>query len=248
MLRHLLHVVGLFALVLTLTACPYTASDTDRPAVVPSNVQLTQERAVSGFTRVVFAAFGQLTIQQGDTESLTIRTADNLLPLIRTAISGDVLTIDVPDQVRFGGFPQATFTLTVRNVNALSLNGVGSILVQGLNSPSLSLSQEGAGTISLSGLTTDNLVVELNGTGDIAVAGSAQSQTATVSGAGNYLAGDLRSETAIVTLRGIGDMTVWATTTLNANLSGIGTLSYWGSPTITEQKDGIGGLVALGTK
>jgi hypothetical protein len=248
MLRHFLNVVGLFALVLTLTACPYTSNDSDRPAIIPSNVQLTQERAVSGFTRVVFAAFGQLTIQQGDAESLTIRTSDNLLPLIRTTISGDVLTIDVPDQVRFSGFPQATFTLTVRDVNALSLNGVGSILAQGLNSPNLNLSQEGAGTISVSGLTTDNLVVELNGTGDIAVAGTAQTQTATVSGAGNYLAGDLRSETVTVTLQGVGDVTVWATTALNANLSGVGTLNYWGSPTITEQKDGIGGLVALGNK
>jgi hypothetical protein len=248
MFRHLLSLGGLFALVLTLTACPYTSSDTDRPAIVPSNVQLTQERPVSGFSEVVFSAFGQLEIVQGASEALSIRTSDNLLPLINTRVSGSILTIDVPGQVRFAGFPQATFTLTVKDLRAISLDGIGAIQVRGLNSPNLTINKNGAGSISVAGLNAEQLLVEQNGTGDISVAGTATTQKVTSRGTGNYLANDLRSETVDASLEGIGNVTVWATTALDATLNGTGNLSYWGNPTITETKNGIGGLIALGAK
>jgi Putative auto-transporter adhesin, head GIN domain len=248
MFRFLTQALGIAALTLALTACPFTFSDGDRPAISPSSIQITQQREVSGFNRVVFSAFGTLIISQGASESLSIQTADNLMPLISANVSGGTLTIEAARGVRFSGFPQATLTLTVKDLSAISLDGVGAIQVQALQSPALTISERGAGSISLDQLATESLVIEQTGTGDLRLAGSATSQQLTLRGTGNYLAADLRSAQASVVLEGQGNATIWATESLDVRSSGAGKLSYWGAPALTQEKIGIGGVVSLGNK
>ena len=248
MSRFLTNALGYIALTLALTACPFTSADSDRPAINPSSIQLTQQREVSGFNRVVFSAFGTLIISQGDRESLSIQSADNLLPLISSSVSGGTLTIEAARGVRFSGFPQATLTLIVKDLSAISLNGIGAIQAQALNSPALTISERGAGSISLTNLTAESLVIEQTGTGDLRLSGNATSQQLTLRGTGNYLAADLRSAQTTVMLEGRGNATIWATESLAIRTSGPGKLSYWGAPTLTQEKIGIGGIVSLGNK
>ncbi len=52
---------------------------------------ITQDRSVSGFSRVELGGSGQVTITQGDQERLTVEADDNILPYIRTDVSGTTL-------------------------------------------------------------------------------------------------------------------------------------------------------------
>ena len=73
-----LKVVGLLALaVLPLCACNFTA-------VRGSGNVVTQERQVSGFDSVALSGVGEVFITQGDKESLTVETDDNLMRYIQT--------------------------------------------------------------------------------------------------------------------------------------------------------------------
>ena len=53
----------------------------------------TETRQVSGFTGIDLAGSGEVTIEQGDAESLTIEADDNVLPELTSEVSDSVLTL-----------------------------------------------------------------------------------------------------------------------------------------------------------
>src|SRR5690242_12646963 len=61
-------------------------SISDGHTVHGSGNVVTEARPVSGFDRVSVSGAGQLKVTQGDAESLTIETDDNLLPYIRSEV------------------------------------------------------------------------------------------------------------------------------------------------------------------
>ncbi len=55
---------------------------------------VTETRQVSGFNRIDLAGSGEVTIQQGDAESLTIEADDNVLPRLTSEVSNSTLKLD----------------------------------------------------------------------------------------------------------------------------------------------------------
>ena len=85
-----------FTIILILLAVASTACI---PSVQPRLIKgsgnvILEERDVSGFDQIVMAGAGQIIITQGDRESLSIETDDNLLEYISTEVTGDTLEID----------------------------------------------------------------------------------------------------------------------------------------------------------
>ena len=72
------------------------------------------------------------------------------------------------------------------------------------------------------------------------ITGSAQSQTASISGAGRYDAKGFQTAATQVTISGEGNMTVSASQTLNATVSGSGAVTYYGSPQVAQKISGSG--------
>ena len=62
---------------------------------VGSRYVVTEEREVEGFREVVFAAIGELMVEQGSTESLVIEAESNVLRRIRTEVRGETLHIEM---------------------------------------------------------------------------------------------------------------------------------------------------------
>ncbi len=212
---------------------------------------ITESRTVSNFSNVVLAGVGELSITQGDNESLTIEADDNLMPLITTKVENGTLTIGL-DTTR-GTFTinpsrPIKYTLQVKTLNSLQLSGAGNISAPSLKSESLIVSSSGAGNLNLAQLDTKTVNVTLSGAGNISLNGQVESQTATLTGLGSYTASDLKSNTARVTISGAGSATVWAAQTLNITLSGVGSVSYYGSPQVTQQISGVGSIKKLGDK
>lgn len=198
----------------------------------PGSGQLvTETRAVSGFDSVTFSSFGELTIQPGERESLTIEAEDDILPHILTEVRGGTLHIGFDEPgARVSRYPTRPIrlTLTVVRLEALELSGAGSVVVRDLASEALRAKLSGAGSLGASG-TTDRLEV-------------------IVSGFGSFNGADLQSETADVTLSGAGGATVWATARLNATISGVGSVAYYGQPVVTKTVSGLGTVRQAGDK
>lgn len=216
-----------------------------------SGTILTEERPVSDFTRINFTGFGELTLIQGEREALTIQTDDNLLPYIKTTVSGETLTISFDER----GWPPMMrptqpirFQLTMKTLTHLDLSGAGTVTAGDLTADHLTLVESGAGEIAIANLTANAVTVKMSGAGTVDLAGAVTAQTVDLSGLGAYHADDLASQTAQVTLSGAGEATVWVNERLDAEMSGAGTIRYYGSPQTSTSSTGIGNVQHLGDK
>jgi len=183
---------------------------------------VTEERDVSGFTAVSLQGIGELFVDQTGTESLAITADDNLLPYIKTRISGDKLIISIEENTTFNNVSELTYHVTVANLDELELDGFGQVTVSNLNGESLS--------------------VQLDGAGSITVSGEVDRQTVEINGAGGYDAAELKSQEATVTHNGAGLAVVQVSDQLDAKINGIGTVEYIGDPQVTKDVSGLGSV------
>jgi len=85
----------------------------------------SESRTVQGFDQVVLTGSGELTITQGGAESLTIEAEDNILPLLRSDVSGGRLTLGGKDNAGFSATQPIRYKLAVKNLHAVSVSGSG---------------------------------------------------------------------------------------------------------------------------
>ena len=210
---------------------------------------VTEARPVSDFDTVSFNAFGEMTITQGDSESLTIEAEDNVLPLIRTEVRGGTLFIEPRDN-DFGVnlTRPLRYTLVVKTLAGLDLSGAGNVVVQDLKTDQLQVTLSGAGSLTFDGLEASTVSYRLSGAGSVSASGEVTDLEARLSGFGSYEGEDLRAESVDVTISGAGSATVWATKNLDARISGLGSVQYYGQPQVTKNVSGLGSVQHLGDK
>jgi hypothetical protein len=213
--------------------------------------EVVEEYDVEGFDSIAFAGFGDLDIEQGDTESLAMRAAEAYLDIVEVEVRGDTLHIDVDPDFPWNLLPFAEaprFELVVRDLTALELDGAASVTAGPLDADALELDLAGAGEIDFSDMTAEELTVDVAGAGDVEISGKVDQQEVSLSGAGRYAAGDLESDSCDVTLSGAGDATVWAEDKLSIELSGAGSIGYYGEPVVSQDVSGVGEVRSLGTR
>jgi len=208
---------------------------------------VTEERNVSGFDRVSLSGFGDVTVEVGDEESLTVTTDDNIMPYVRSEVRGDTLILDFDDKGFNRGYDPTDgihFSLVVTELNRIDISGVGKMLIGEHETERFVVNNSGAASVQIDSLTADELVVSQSGAGTVIVSGKVQGQELNHSGAGSYHAGELESETAILEISGVGTATVWATESLDISISGMGNVIYYGAPRISQNISGLGNLVS----
>ena len=206
--------VAVVAVLFVLTGC----------SVVSGSGQVKSEvREVSGFTGIELSGEGEVTIEQGEAESLTVEAEDNVLPVLTSEVNGSVL--------RLGTRPRTT--LMTRNPIRYR--------VQLPNLTSISLS--GSGSVSAENLQVNALQVDISGSGTMSLAGSADEQDVEMSGSGRYDAAGLRSRSVTLEISGSGNAAVAASERLRVDISGSGTVTYSGDPTVDQSVSGSGRLI-----
>jgi hypothetical protein len=203
----------------------------------------TETREVAGFNAVAINSFGEMQIRQGETESLVIEAPSDYLRYLETTVDNN--TLNIATRRGFIGAPvrRVLYTLTVKDLNKISLSGAGLVKVLGgLNSTDFNLSLSGAGSIEIDSLTADSLTVNFSSAGAIVVSGKVDRQMVTMSGVGSYEAGDLESKSANIILTGAGSAVVWAKDSLNVTVSGVGSVGYFDSPRVTQNISGLGSV------
>ncbi|CAA9424760.1 MAG: hypothetical protein AVDCRST_MAG37-180 [uncultured Rubrobacteraceae bacterium] len=180
----------------------------------------SESRDVSGFDEVELQGIGNLSIQQADSESLTVEAEEGVLPKIRTEVVDNRLILGPDPNTSIQTTQQINYTLTVKDLNALKVSG--------------------SGDIEAEGISTDKLTVAISGAGDVKVSGKADSQEVDISGTGAYHAKDLESKDAKIDVAGAGSATVNVSDELNAEVSGSGSVKYIGDPTVNQDVSGVG--------
>jgi hypothetical protein len=240
-----LFILAAFLLVFVASAC--NAIPIYSRTIEGSGNIITEERAVSGFDRLTLSGFGEVSVQQGDEESLTVSTDDNIMPYIRTRVRNKTLILDFDDKGRFRSYNPSDgvkFNLVVKDLSRIDISGAGSFEVNELETERLLVDLSGAGSLEIGTLTADELVIRQSGAGTVFVSGQVKGQELTHSGVGSYHAADLESETAIIDISGAGTATLWATESLDIEISGLGNVIYYGNPRIIQSISGLGKLIS----
>lgn len=218
---------------------------------IGSREVVTRTREVKDFDHVVLEGLGELTITQGERESLTIEAESNVIGRITTEVKGRALHIGW----RSGPFGMSVvptkpirYDVTIQDIRALDLSGLGSIYAGEITADRLDLNMSGGGKIVIRSLNADLLDLNLTGLGGCEVAGQVRRQEVLLTGGGDYDGADLESEKAELTLTGLGKATVWATQTLDIVITGAGGVNYYGDPTVTQKVTGLGRVRRLGPR
>jgi hypothetical protein len=222
----------------------------DVQVVRGSGIVISESRDVSGFDRVQLDGLGELTITQGNTETLTIEAEDNILPRITTEVRNGTLVIGFGEDWETSVIPTKTikFTMTVDDLTGLIINGAANADLPSLNTDQLNLEINGVGKINIANLTSGELILKGSGGADFGLSGTVTSQKIDVDGAANIQAGDLQSQNVEITINGLGNATLWVTDSLDATINGAGTIEYYGSPTVNPSITGAGNINSLGNK
>ena len=223
--------------ILTLSALALSACD--------SPIQ-TRSDDVSDFNRISIQTFGEFIIEQGGEESLTIEAPRDFLRYIESDVQNGTLVIRTRRGFFNGSVGRAIFTITVKDLEDVSLSGAGLIKIFALDTDRLSVNLTGAGSVEIDDLTAKRLEVNLTSAGAIIIAGSVEKQEINLTGVGSYEAGDLQSEDADIKLTGAGSAVVWADESLDAEITGLGTISYFGDPEVYQNISGLGSINSKG--
>jgi len=203
----------------------------------------TESRNVADFDEVVFSVAGEVSIEQGTRESLSIEAEPKVLRKITTEVRNRRLVIGLA-QGKVETNQPIRMKLAVRNLRAFESQTTGTISIGPLRADTLSLALAGGGSIRAERLdNARSLDVRIAGSGEVAVnGGKVTAQKISISGNGTYAAPKLASESADVTISGNGEVQLAASTTLAVRISGIGNVRYSGNPTITRSIQGIGSI------
>jgi hypothetical protein len=209
----------------------------------------TRSEDVSGFNRIRIETFGEIILQQGDQESLTIEAPRDYLRYITTEVRDETLVIGTRRGFVGGPVRRVVFTITVKNLEEFTLSGAGAVKAYALESDTLTVTLTGAGSIEIDSLSAERLTVNLTSAGAIVIAGQVDQQNINLSGVGSYEAGDLRTEETSINLSGAGSAVVWVEDYLDVNVSGVGSVSYFGrDPVVRQNVTGLGSVNSKGER
>jgi len=219
--------------------------------ITPSEVIITEERGVSGFHAIEMQTIGKILLSQGQGEAITVSGSDNLVPHITTTVSNGVLVIGNEEGYTVYSLSdekKLTFTLIVKDLTALTINGAAGVEMDSLATPDLTVTMNGAGRLTLGQLTADSLSIALQGLGDVEIGGEVMQASIKIPGAGTVNSPDLKIGSADVSISGLGNATLWVTGQLNGTITGSGSISYYGKPHINKTVTGLGKFNSLGDK
>ncbi|MCB9538503.1 MAG: DUF2807 domain-containing protein [Myxococcales bacterium] len=192
--------------------------------VAGSGVSKTEARTVPPFTKLAVGGDFQFEVTHGAEQKVELTADDNILPLLRTEVSGGTLTVEPKESIK----PKVRPTLRL-------------VVTQPLAGLSASGSVEG----SVRGITGEAFTLGMSGSGAVTLAGQTKTLTLKVSGSGTVRAADLAADSVTVGISGAGDAQVHAQRVLDVSVSGAGKVRYRGDPNITKAISGAGSVDKL---
>jgi len=239
--KKLLFVLLLGVALLAVTAC-------DANIVRGSGDLITESVEVSNFDSIALDGMGEVIITQGEGESLTIETDDNVMEHVKAVVRGGTLELGFDEGLNLISPTRLIFTVGVEDLSELSVSGSGDIESDKVDTSSLKVTVSGSGDVQIGVLLADAVEAKISGSGDIDMAGETTTQDISINGSGNYRAGDLRSDSTEVSISGSGKATVWATESLDASINGSGSVDYYGKPSVNMSGSGSGDVNSRGDK
>lgn len=224
----------------------------------------TIEYETLGFNFIEYNTVGNVNIIQGDEQSVTLTTNENLHHKMRIQSINNILILEVEDGFTIEQYDILQFDIVIPEVSGAELNGSGDILfpdsisgesfrcdldgsgnitAENINCELVVTSLDGSGNIEFNKLLTKNLHIAIDGSGDISMSGKTDIQNINIGGSGDISNFNVPSITTNITISGSGNCEVNASEFLNADISGSGNIYYKGSAIVDSNISGSGKLI-----
>jgi len=215
MRRSALAVLALFPV-----ACgvPFSGPSHRGNTVHVSGRVVTQTLDVHDFSGIALSNVGQLFVEHGGAESLTVSANQDLLPHLDLGVRGGVLHLGLKNGISLEGNVHLEYRVTARHVDELRVSG--------------------ASVAEIRGVDARHFLVEISGASSVTAAGRADRQTLTLSGASVYVAGRLSTHTTHVLMSGASSAVVNASERLEGSISGASQVVYIGRPAVDVSASG----------
>lgn len=218
-------------------------------ALVGSGHIVTESRNIAGVTAVRLMTSGNLTIEQGSQESLTIEADDNVLPELTSDVVNGTLELSVRTPGGFNLHNPIRYHLVVKEIQGLTLMGSGDVTAAAFSGDQVTITIMGSGDTSVDTVTAKSLNINIQGSGDVNVSsGNADKAGIQIMGSGSVRAENVKLGKAVVSVLGSGNSRLWVVDQLDVSFLGSGDVSYFGKPSISETHAGSGNLISLGAK
>lgn len=233
--------LALSALAIVVPAAPASASGWGSEKIKGSGRIKTEARTIGHFNGVALALPGSVELRIGNTESVTIETDDNLMPLIETVVENGTLKIRAAKRNLDLDSRRMKIVVQAKGVDNLALGGSGSIDADPLRGSKVTIDIGGSGSINVKGIDSETLSVTLGGSGDLKVGGGATRKlSVSIAGSGDVDMGRLQSIDASVNIAGSGDARIAVRDQLSVTVAGSGDVNYYGDPRVSKTVVGSG--------
>ncbi|MBS4064604.1 MAG: DUF2807 domain-containing protein [Chitinophagaceae bacterium] len=183
---------------------------------------VTQERTVSGFSRVKITGITDITLIQGSSFRVTVSDYENLVNEVETALSGDELRVGYKRNV-WVTKGKSKAVITMPSLKGVRVDGSGDFVIEGPFSGTSFFSVEinGSGNVSINNAVVDETDIHISGSGDVKNFGlQCNKATVKVSGSGNT---ELTVNNFVdVRIDGSGDVYYKGNASVNARINGSG--------------------------
>lgn len=234
------------------------------PAVADALV--AQEYPVEAVNEISAGGGGEVEITQGDTESLRVEAAPDVMKRVKVDLTNHKLSLGVKDIN--GNFfhwfdrnnDKVKFILQVKKINKLEFIGaaqgrVGNyhgdkLLVKNSGAAQLSFAElsvgeltidsSGAANATIQTLNSQKVVIDLSGASNLEIkkSGAVQQMKLGASGASNYRGKPLFVANAEAEASGASNIDIQVSETLHAVASGASNINYYGSAKATFNASG----------
>jgi putative autotransporter adhesin-like protein len=179
-----------------------------------------QKREVASFTSISTNGAFHIEVVAQKPLALEIEADDNILPLVKTEVSNNVLHIKAGQS--YSVREPIIIRIAVPNLEGITSNGAGKIDVDGLNN--------------------EKFEIDLNGATAIRVSGETKLVDIDTNGAGKIDTNKLRAARAVVESKGVSRVEVHAADQLDVTVSGPSSVVYSGDPVVNKTVNGPGSV------
>jgi len=183
--------------------------------------------------------------EAGAAPRVTVRAADNLLPVITTEVVDRRLVVGIKPQTWARTRNKMVVVVEFAELTGILVRGSGDVDADRIQAALFEIVLRGSGDVKIERLEADALALSITGSGDVTVGGSSRALGVDIFGSGDVRADRLESRQVAVRIRGSGDARVHAVETLQVEISGSGDVRYRGTPQIQQKISGSGELLPL---
>jgi hypothetical protein len=206
----------LLALLSLFAGCHFQIHD----EIKGSGVRLKQKREVPSFTSIATEGTFDVDVVCQKPQGIEVEADDNLVDLITTEVSNNVLHIRSNRSYSAGDPIKVT-------ISAPQLEGI---------------SARGAGKIDIAGIKSDKFEIDASGASTIKVAGETKLVDIDSNGAGKIDAHKLRAARGVVEAKGVARVAVNVAEQLDVTVSGPSHVTYEGDPVVNKTIHGPGSV------